>query len=193
MAVIAILAAMLLSAFQAARSRAKYARWLTYKNNLRCDPNLIAYYTFERGEGNTLENKAVGQYVELKDDPEKLNGIIDGATWIKGGGRWIGKNTLQFDGFDDSVNCGDINTFDGLTKLSAEVWVKIEDLTSDRDILMKSEERASAQFLFWRDETGYYSGRKNTFSIVVYPKSGGSRRVEGASNASIDRRWSKQD
>ena len=45
------------------RGKAKYTRWLGYKNNLRNDSNVIAYYDFEDGEEDgTLENKTVGPY-----------------------------------------------------------------------------------------------------------------------------------
>lgn len=81
-AIMSMLAAMLLPAFQVAREKAKYARWLGYKNNLRCDPSLVAYYTFEElktAAGNYIENMAtIGDFnactIDFSGycDPEKI-------------------------------------------------------------------------------------------------------------------------
>jgi prepilin-type N-terminal cleavage/methylation domain-containing protein len=122
-AIIAILAALLLPALSKARQRAKYGRWLGYKNNLRAESSLVAYWTFEEGEGVKLENKAVGDPFDTMYASEKMDGkITGGAIWVKNGGRWIGKNTLSFDGSTGYVDCGNpviTGTF------TAEAWVFI--------------------------------------------------------------------
>ena len=111
MTIIVILAGMMLPALQQARGKAKYARWLSYSNNLRCDDRLIAYYNFEEGEGNKLKNKAVGPYGNTRYAPEKSDGKQVGSAvtwWEADRGRWPGKGTFEFeDRFTDGFfDCG---------------------------------------------------------------------------------------
>ncbi len=131
MAIIAILAAMLLPALAQARQKAKYGRWLGYKNNVRCYPSLVAYYTFEKGEGTELENKAVVN-PETNYKPEELHGDIAGATWVLNGGRWIGKNTLEFDGNNDYVarTTSGNDPLDLRTAITISAWVNPRSLAS---------------------------------------------------------------
>jgi type II secretory pathway pseudopilin PulG len=130
-AIISMLAAILLPALYGAREDAKYARWVAYKNNLSCDTSLVEYYTFEKGEGSKLENRTMGDTTNLiRHDPEELHGEINGATWVKDGGRWQGKNTLEFDGIDDYVDCGNDASLDITDEITMEAWIKPDNFTS---------------------------------------------------------------
>ena len=174
-AVISILAALLLPALQTARKRAKYARWMVYKNNLRADPNLVAFYDFEEKKGTKLTNKAVGAYTKIGYIPPELDGtlgFIGSATmptWVIGGGRWPGKGALRFEGEDSSsysyVDCGTgitINTGDDFTFFA---WVYLEDLSWNWQMVI-SDDRGYYGFYplhtsdspMWYTEQGPYPG-----------------------------------
>jgi len=122
--IIVILAGMLLPALQQARLKTKYARWLGYSNNLRCDSRLAAYWNFEEGEGNKLKNKAVGPHGDISYAPEKLHGTILSATWVINGGRWPGKKALNYDGNNDYVNMGDAGDMGPNDSFTLEAWIK---------------------------------------------------------------------
>ncbi|MBI3921577.1 MAG: LamG domain-containing protein [Armatimonadetes bacterium] len=70
--------------------------WLEQRNQLVKDRDLVAYYDFQEGSGETLRNQAKSN--------SGLEGVIHGATWDKG--RWPGKKALRFDG-DDYVEIPD--------------------------------------------------------------------------------------
>jgi hypothetical protein len=70
--------------------KSKYDQWLEHREQVVVDPDVVAYYDFQEGEGDRLKNQAKG-------NPE-LNGTIHGATWDAG--RWPGKKALKFDGDD---------------------------------------------------------------------------------------------
>lgn len=141
MAIITILAGLLLPALSRARAKAKYGRWLGYKNNLRVHPDLVAYYDFEEGEGPVLKNQAVGPPGNVSYVPERLHGELGGGgnghspTWTRSEGQWPGKGALIFDGTDDYVDGGSGaggligNTF------TLAAWVKLRCKEDHRNIV----------------------------------------------------------
>ena len=155
-AIVAILATMLLPVFQRVRQKAKYIRWLGYKDNLRCDPSLVLYYTFEEPEdaaGNPnlmVKNMATAGVFSKStmngnySDPEALDGALGGDIsapiwpptrplgnphaphYESTEGRWPEKSALYFDG-DDYVFCRDDDCLDFTEAITIEVWFKETD------------------------------------------------------------------
>jgi len=162
MTIIVILAAMLLPTLQEARKKAKYARWLSYSNNLRCDNRLVGYWNFEEGEGDRLKNKAVGPYGNNRYAPEKLNGTINNATWVIDGGRWPGKGVLEFDPNDatnDYVDCGNDSSIGlGTNDFTITCWVKVEGTGYQALIGNKRIDTQSQGYVLVSHDTafGYY-------------------------------------
>lgn len=99
--IIVLLTGMLIPAIQTARQRGKFSRWLTFSNNLRATPQMLAYYDFQDdANSSTLENRAFG-FEKENYSQQKLNGAITKAQWGKG--RWSGKSALVFNGIQSNV------------------------------------------------------------------------------------------
>ena len=82
--IIMILVSMLLPSLGEAKLVAKYARWQVFRNNLRTDPGVVAYYDFEEGDGNVLRNIGVDLVSAENYAPESLNGNMVGTpTWTR--------------------------------------------------------------------------------------------------------------
>lgn len=73
---------------------ASFARWREYSQRLRSDPDLVAYYTFERSKN------ASDSLLNLSASGSSLDGVLGGgdATAIPdwSTGRWPGKGALTF-------------------------------------------------------------------------------------------------
>jgi len=128
MTIIVILASILLPALQQARKNARYARWLMYSKNLRCESNLLTYYDFEEGEKDILTNVAVGPHGNTRYRSKRLNGTLGGddsigddlPIWTTG--RWKSKKALMFDGSDDYIDCGNDSSLDIDRTFTIELW-----------------------------------------------------------------------
>ena len=79
-----------------------YHRWVLYSNQLRQDPSLVAYYTFEKNEKrpDLLENKAASTQGKLDGNLQSaINAEL--PTWTTG--RWPNKTALHLDRLNRQV------------------------------------------------------------------------------------------
>ncbi len=65
---------------------------------------------------------------------------------------WSTDNCLHFDGDNDYVNLGDIDEFDGVSKLSVEMWVRIDDWVTWRTFFSKAGAGQRIQFQLYSTE-----------------------------------------
>jgi len=70
---------------------------------------LVAYWNFDEGLGNRV----------FDSSPNGNDGIINGATYIKG----FSRTGLFFDGSDDYILVPDNDSLDGMSELTVEMWV----------------------------------------------------------------------
>ncbi len=99
-------------------------RWLAYSEQLRNDPALVAYYTFQPlagGSPSVLPN--------LTAAGAALDGRIAGAEWVHG--RWPGKFGLYFHGpgSEDKVVLPEQERFNFTGPFSVAVWFEAERFT----------------------------------------------------------------
>jgi hypothetical protein len=89
--------------------------WQAFSHQLREDPSLIAYYTFDNGNESPLQlkNRAAAT-------AGKFDGIIDQAAWDMG--RFEGKQGLRFDGTNSQVA---LNIDGSFKQLTMATWVYI--------------------------------------------------------------------
>lgn len=129
-----------------------------------------------------------GGLVAYDSTPYKNNGDFSGGVAWKPSTR--GGWSLDFDGADGYVDCGDITAINGATALTVITWVKVDDLTDDGTLISKGPLTAASnltQFILWRDELAFVSSRTDTFSIFVSDSN--NVRLEGANNLSSDNDW----
>ena len=122
-AIFSLLATMLLPAMSKARARGKHARWLGFKNQMRVDPDLVLFHTFEEFGEQILSNLASGDPLDIDQKVDTKTSTIFSATWVDNGGRWPGKHSLFFDGMDDEI----VSTFAGVggdTDRTVAAWIK---------------------------------------------------------------------
>ena len=120
-------------------------RWQAYSDQLRKDPTLLAYYTFEPVEGNntTLQN--------LSPVGSVLNGQIQGGEWVHG--RWPGKWALHFHGAgsNDKVVLPQQERFNFTKPFSIAVWFRVQQFRERSTSLLLI---AKGRRFTWRSADG---------------------------------------
>jgi hypothetical protein len=89
-----------------------------YKELAGSEAGLMSYYKMSNGSGAVLsDNQIAGTY----------GGVLSGGyTWVASGAFADNKNALDFDGFDDYVDCGNSASVqrNGAQPFTVEAWVK---------------------------------------------------------------------
>ena len=127
-AIVSVVVSILLPAVSKGKAKGKHARWLGFKNQARADSDLVFFHTFEEFGEQTLSNLASGDILNIEQKVDRKTSTITGATWVKDGGRWPGKDSLVFDGIDDRI----VSTYSGVggdTERTFAAWIKTSSQT----------------------------------------------------------------
>ena len=155
-AIIAILFAMLMPAFNESREKARFARWLHFNKQCSNDPKCIINLNFQDTTGDILKNSAQG-YEDEEFSADDFKGIIKGNYEVVQG-RWKkGKKAIIFDGMStyiEFLKCKYIN-FDGTKDFTIMAWVKFN---------FPSNTNLNTIF------SQYYTGNTTTGYIVYFVK-----------------------
>ncbi len=159
-AIIAILASMLMPAFNESRDRARFVRWLHFNKQCSTDPKCVINLNFQEGKGGILKNSAKGHEAE-NFDASDYNGIIKGDyTW--GLGRWRrGKKAIQFDGVSTYIEFENIKNvdFDDSNNFTIIIWAKFDRLDKWDGMFGKCYMRNAVNG--FPQYAVYYDGSKN--------------------------------
>lgn len=105
-----------------------YLRWLTWRDRLKHDPDLVCYFPFSRDADHPA------QLQDHAEHGEGITGTISGARWVSG--RWLGKAALLFDRDGDEVAIHIPGQYDAFT---VATWVKIDRLDFELNAVLDSD------------------------------------------------------
>jgi hypothetical protein len=103
-------------------------QWLQGSGQLRRDPRLLLYFPFQS------ERPAERVLVAENAPDGSRNGLIVGCEWV--GGRWPGKQALEFARPGDRVRVNVPGEFDALTLMA---WVRVDALEHRYNALMLTD------------------------------------------------------
>lgn len=101
----------------AKNSELQFTAWQARRRETLSNPQLLAYYDFQKQLGNETTLRS---HLEAASGAD---GAIVGAVWS--GGRWAGKDALEFKRPSDRVRINVPGSFDSLTLLA---WVRVDAL-----------------------------------------------------------------
>lgn len=118
-ALIGLVAAIVLVSLRGARERARVAACLQFSNSVRAalSGNVVSWWNLNEGGGTTV-----------RDIWGRNDGTNVEATWVKG----VAGTALSFDGINDYVEVPDDPSLGGMSQLTVEAWVKLDELPSER-------------------------------------------------------------
>lgn len=97
----------------------------------------------------------------------------------------------DFDGTTDYFEFGDLTATRNLTTFTLAGWINMDTTTADGALMSKLNSGNDQGWMIWFDDTGFSSGRTNTFSWVVRETTAGNddATIEGATNAATVDTW----
>jgi hypothetical protein len=156
---------------------APFARWQKFSDQLRKDPTLLAYYTFDNKDKSPqrLLNRAAAT-------AGKSDGILENVTWDDG--RFPGKQSLHFNG-DESHAMVDIPQQSSQLTLAAWVWV--DAFTGGFNTLLMSDAYDKPGNVGWQ----FHPNSQMYLNIIPGPQKNDpwSLTVSGDSDRSVAGKW----
>lgn len=117
-----------LSQMTDARRQEQLRDWRAFRDSLRDDPRVVAYFPFDRNDSD--DRLLVGHGA----NGLSIEGAIVGCEWAEG--RWPGKTSLQFKRPGDRVRITIPGEFESLTY---STWVRVDGLDRVRNSLMLTD------------------------------------------------------
>jgi len=127
-----------------------YSRWLAFSRQLRADPSLLVYYTFDKADSAQLLNQA-------DVTRGSIDGNIQSADWQAG--RFAEKEALHFNGADSIAN---VNIPGKFRQLSYAAWINLAHVDHEFTSIVTSQ-LASVRI------TGAASPAKPIRSVPIEP------------------------
>lgn len=110
------------------RGQKQHRDWRAFRDSLREDPRVVAYFPFDRTD--TEDRLLVG----LGASDSKLSGAIVGCEWSEG--RWPDKHSLQFKRPGDRVRIDIPGEFESLTY---SIWLRVDGLDRKQNSLLLTD------------------------------------------------------
>jgi len=141
---------------------------------------LVGYWTFD---GKDIPNGRANDISGNSNNGTLKN--ISTTTFYKAGKIGQGFN---FDGVNDYVDAGDINTIDTATALSGCAWLKHKTIDTD-DVILSKNSSGNDGFVFFRDEV-IAGGTHDVYTIFVADSADtDTATLSGTQNSSPLNKW----
>lgn len=111
-----------------AQRHERLREWRTFRDSMRSDPRVAAYFSFDR------ENADGRKLIGVGDDETTLEGAVVGCEWTEG--RWPTKSSLQFKRPSDRVRINVPGEFESLTYTA---WVRVDGLDRSQHSLLLTD------------------------------------------------------
>ncbi|HUT10092.1 MAG TPA: LamG-like jellyroll fold domain-containing protein [Thermoguttaceae bacterium] len=117
-----------LSTMTNVRRQEQLRQWRSFRDSLKDDPRVIAYFPFDRDDS---EDRLLVGYGK---DGTTIEGAIVGCEWSEG--RWPGKTSLQFKRPGDRVRITVPGEFESLTY---STWLRVDGLDREYNSLLLTD------------------------------------------------------